>query len=89
MGEEREDPQKLKRIAADAYDYEIDPRWADYWSNILIPPHMASRSDVVAHFKRKFYQRYIVRFSSFPFIYRENFFCALAICDFPSGFCSL
>lgn len=59
MGEEREDPQKLKRIAADAYDYEIDPRWADYWSNILIPPHMASRSDVVAHFKRKFYQRYI------------------------------
>ncbi|XVF20507.1 hypothetical protein REPUB_Repub12eG0006500 [Reevesia pubescens] len=59
MGEEREDPQKLKRIAAAAYDYENDPRWADYWSNILIPPHMASRSDVVDHFKRKFYQRYI------------------------------
>lgn len=62
MGEEREDdPQKLKRIAAAAYDYENDPRWADYWSNILIPPHMASRSDVVDHYKRKFYQRYIVR----------------------------
>ncbi|GMI69004.1 hypothetical protein like AT3G02420 [Hibiscus trionum] len=59
MGEEREDPQKLKRIAAAAYDYELDPRWADYWSNILIPPHLASRSDVVDHFKRKFYQRYI------------------------------
>ncbi|GLU10829.1 hypothetical protein SLE2022_276100 [Rubroshorea leprosula] len=59
MGEEREDPQKLKRIAAAAYDYENDPRWADYWSNILIPPHMASRSDVVDHFKHKFYQRYI------------------------------
>ncbi|XP_022734364.1 transmembrane protein 33 homolog [Durio zibethinus] len=59
MGEEREDPQKLKRIAAAAYDYENDLRWADYWSNILIPPHMASRSDVVDHFKRKFYQRYI------------------------------
>ncbi|XVE77440.1 hypothetical protein DITRI_Ditri13aG0062800 [Diplodiscus trichospermus] len=59
MGEEREDPQKLKRIAAAAYDYENDPRWADYWSNILIPPHMASRSDVVDHFKSKFYQRYI------------------------------
>ncbi|KAK8995526.1 hypothetical protein V6N11_075799 [Hibiscus sabdariffa] len=59
MGEEREDPQKLKRIAAAAYDYDNDPRWADYWSNILIPPHMASRSDVVDHFKRKFYQRYI------------------------------
>ncbi|KAL4366298.1 hypothetical protein GQ457_05G005600 [Hibiscus cannabinus] len=61
MGEEREDgdPQKLKGIAAAAYDYDNDPRWADYWSSILIPPHMASRSDGVDHFKRKFYQRYI------------------------------
>ncbi|XWS46442.1 hypothetical protein CRYUN_Cryun14cG0067000 [Craigia yunnanensis] len=59
MAEEREDLQKLKRIAAAVYDYENDPRWPDYWSNILIPPHMASRSDVVDHFKRKFYQRYI------------------------------
>ncbi|KAI4346801.1 hypothetical protein L6164_007669 [Bauhinia variegata] len=59
MGEEREDPQKQKKIAAAAYEYENDPRWADYWSNVLIPPHMASRSDVVDHFKRKFYQRYI------------------------------
>ncbi|XP_074279342.1 uncharacterized protein LOC141604751 [Silene latifolia] len=56
MGEEE---QKLKRVAASSYDYENDARWADYWSNILIPPHMASRSDVVDHFKRKFYQRYI------------------------------
>ncbi|XP_059295234.1 uncharacterized protein LOC132048343 isoform X2 [Lycium ferocissimum] len=54
-----EDAQKLKRIAAAAYDYENDPKWADYWSNILIPPHMGSRSDVVDHFKRKFYHRYI------------------------------
>ncbi|KAK3204147.1 hypothetical protein Dsin_018193 [Dipteronia sinensis] len=59
MGEEREDPQKIKRIAAAAYDYENDARWADYWSNILIPPNMPSRADVVNHFKRKFYQRYI------------------------------
>ncbi|KAK9924762.1 hypothetical protein M0R45_033114 [Rubus argutus] len=59
MGEEREDPQKLKKIAAAAYDYENDPRWADYWSNILIPPHMASSSDVIAHFKQKFYKRFI------------------------------
>lgn len=66
MGEGGEDDsQKLKRIAAAAYDYENDPRWADYWSNILIPPHMGSRSDVVDHFKHKFYQRYIVRFLSF------------------------
>ncbi|CAK9143853.1 unnamed protein product [Ilex paraguariensis] len=58
MGEE-EDPQKLKRIGAASFDYDNDPRWAEYWSNILIPPHMTSRSDVVDHFKRKFYQRYV------------------------------
>lgn len=49
----------MKKMAAASYDYENDPRWGDYWSNILIPPHMASRSDVVDHFKCKFYQRYI------------------------------
>ncbi|XP_039157952.1 transmembrane protein 33 homolog [Eucalyptus grandis] len=59
MGEEKEDPQKLRRIAAAAYDYENDPNWADYWSNILIPPQMSSRPDVVDHYKRKFYQRFI------------------------------
>ncbi|KAK4416294.1 hypothetical protein Salat_2454900 [Sesamum alatum] len=58
-GGDGEDPQKLKRMAAAAYDYDNDPRWADYWSNVLIPPHMASRIDVVNHFKHKFYQRYI------------------------------
>ncbi|XP_008800886.2 transmembrane protein 33 homolog isoform X1 [Phoenix dactylifera] len=59
MGEGDDDPQRIKKIAAAAYDYESDPRWSEYWSNILIPPHMASRSDVVDHFKRKFYQRFI------------------------------
>ncbi|KAL7190682.1 hypothetical protein ACSBR2_022873 [Camellia fascicularis] len=59
MGGQEEDPQRLKRIAAAAYDYDNDSRWPEYWSNILIPPHMASRSDVVDHYKRKFYQRYI------------------------------
>ncbi|XP_004304152.1 PREDICTED: transmembrane protein 33 homolog [Fragaria vesca subsp. vesca] len=59
MGEEREDPQRLKKIAAAAYDYENDPRWADYWANILIPPHMSSSPDVISHFKQKFYKRYI------------------------------
>ncbi|KAJ4960298.1 hypothetical protein NE237_020208 [Protea cynaroides] len=58
MGEDQ-DPQRLKKIAAASYDYDNDLRWADYWSNILIPPHMASRPEVVQHFKRKFYQRYI------------------------------
>ncbi|XP_042478189.1 transmembrane protein 33 homolog [Macadamia integrifolia] len=56
---EDQDPQRLKKIAAASYDYDNDPRWAEYWSNILIPPHMASSPDVVEYFKRKFYQRYI------------------------------
>lgn len=49
----------MKKIAAKAYEYDNDPRWAEYWSNILIPPQMASRSDVINHYKRKFYQRFI------------------------------
>ncbi|KVI09020.1 hypothetical protein Ccrd_012583 [Cynara cardunculus var. scolymus] len=59
MGEEEQNPQKMKKIAAATYDFDNDPRWADYWSNVLMPPHMASRSDVITHYKRKFYQRYI------------------------------
>lgn len=61
MGGEDGENQILRRIAAETYDYENDSRWADYWSNLLIPPHMASLDSVVDHFKRKFYQRYIVR----------------------------
>ncbi|KAG8069115.1 hypothetical protein GUJ93_ZPchr0005g15779 [Zizania palustris] len=53
--------QEQKRAAVAAYDYDGDARWADYWSNILVPPHLASRPDVVDHYKRKFYQRYIDR----------------------------
>jgi hypothetical protein len=56
--------QEQKRAAAAAYDYEGDARWADYWSNVLVPPNLASRPDVVDHFKRKFYQRYIVSSAS-------------------------
>ncbi|KAF3334881.1 transmembrane protein 33 [Carex littledalei] len=51
--------QRAKRAAAAAYDYEGDPRWSEYWSNVLLPPHMAIRPEVIEHFKRKFYQRYI------------------------------
>nr|CAB3464286.1 unnamed protein product [Digitaria exilis] len=53
--------QEQKRAAAAAYDYDGDARWSDYWSNVLVPPNLASRPDVVDHFKRKFYQRYIDR----------------------------
>nr|GEW93848.1 probable isoprenylcysteine alpha-carbonyl methylesterase ICMEL2 [Tanacetum cinerariifolium] len=59
MGE-KEEEEELKKIGgASSYDYENDSRWSDYWSNILIPPHMSSRSDVIDHYKRKFYHRYI------------------------------
>jgi RNA polymerase primary sigma factor len=53
--------QAQKRAAAAAYDYEGDARWSDYWSNVLVPPNLASRPDVIDHLKRKFYQRYIDR----------------------------
>ncbi|KAG2625388.1 uncharacterized protein LOC120700478 isoform X1 [Panicum virgatum] len=53
--------QAEKRAAAAAYDYEGDARWSGYWSNILVPPNLASRPDVIDHYKRKFYQRYIDR----------------------------
>ncbi|KAI3844925.1 hypothetical protein MKX03_019300 [Papaver bracteatum] len=56
---QHEDEQRIKRVLAESYDYENDSRWADYWSNILIPPQLASRLDVINHYKRKFYQRYI------------------------------
>lgn len=59
MGEGDNDPQKIKRIAAAAYDYEGDPRWADYWENVLLPPAMADDLKVKDHFKRKFYKRHI------------------------------
>ena len=61
---EQEQEQKRAAAAAAAYDYEGDARWADYWSNVLLPPNLASRPDVVDHFKRKFYQRYIVSSAS-------------------------
>ncbi|KAI4992076.1 hypothetical protein ZWY2020_041939 [Hordeum vulgare] len=52
--------QEAKRAVAVAYDYAADQRWADYWSNVLVPLHLAARPDVVAHFCRKFCQRFIV-----------------------------
>ncbi|KAJ7295989.1 hypothetical protein O6H91_Y150900 [Diphasiastrum complanatum] len=54
--------QKEKKAAAQGYDYEQDGRWAEYWSNVLVPAHLAGRPEVLQHFKLKFYQRHIVRF---------------------------
>ncbi|XP_051200983.1 uncharacterized protein [Lolium perenne] len=53
--------QEQKRTAAEAYDYEGDARWADYWSNVLVPPHLAAKPEVVAHFRGKFYHRFVDR----------------------------
>ncbi|KMZ59439.1 hypothetical protein ZOSMA_68G00260 [Zostera marina] len=58
-GENETHLQEVKRVEAAVYDYDKDPRWSEYWSNVLIPPNLASRSYVVDHFKRKFYQKYI------------------------------
>ncbi|KAI4388967.1 hypothetical protein MLD38_001247 [Melastoma candidum] len=59
MAEDRDESQKLKMIAASSYDYDNDPRWSDYWSNVLVPDNLAYRPGVIDHYKRKFYQRYI------------------------------
>eukprot|EP00250_Pteridium_aquilinum_P026547 c33174_g1_i1 orf=66-1076(+) len=53
-----EDAQHLKKAAALAYDYESDPRWSEYWSNVLVPDNRP-KSEVERYFKFKFYQRNI------------------------------
>ncbi|KAF3327863.1 hypothetical protein FCM35_KLT06469 [Carex littledalei] len=32
----KQDPSSAKRTAAAVYDYEGDPRWSKYWSNVLL-----------------------------------------------------
>lgn len=55
-----DDLQRVVRAAAASYDYERDPRWVDFWSNnVFVSPSEASRPEVIEHFKRKFYQRFI------------------------------
>jgi hypothetical protein len=71
--------QEQKRAAAAAYDYEGDARWADYWSNVLVPPHLAAKPEVLGHFRRKFYQRYIVSFP--PFSLPLNYFLAWVLSE--------
>jgi hypothetical protein len=61
-----DDDQHLKKAAALAYDYDSDPRWSEYWSNVLIPQNR-SKSDVERYFKFKFYQRNIVSSSLLRF----------------------
>lgn len=53
--------QVEKRAAAEAYDFDSDSRWSNYWNNVLIPPQMSARPEVRRHYQLKFYQRYIVR----------------------------
>ncbi|KAL6614851.1 hypothetical protein ACP70R_037121 [Stipagrostis hirtigluma subsp. patula] len=45
--------------AAAAYDYERDPRWAEYRASLAVPPHLASHPVVRAHFQHKFYRRFV------------------------------
>ncbi|MCO5586632.1 hypothetical protein L7F22_040573 [Adiantum nelumboides] len=53
-----EEEQQLKKAAALAYDYDSDPRWAEYISNVLVPDNRP-KTEVERHLKFKFYQRNI------------------------------
>ncbi|KAH7430881.1 hypothetical protein KP509_08G018600 [Ceratopteris richardii] len=53
-----DDEQHLKKAAALAYDYDNDPRWAEYMSNVLVPDNRP-KSEVERYLKFKFYQRNI------------------------------
>ena len=58
------DAQAHKRTTAEAYAFQDDSRWSDYWNNILLPPHLSSRPEVRRHFQLNFYQRFFVRATS-------------------------
>ncbi|CAL4962431.1 unnamed protein product [Urochloa decumbens] len=50
--------------AASAYDYERDPRWAEYRASSAVPPHLFTDPYVRAHLQHKFYHRFVD--SNFP-----------------------
>eukprot|EP00249_Psilotum_nudum_P011079 c22955_g1_i1 orf=720-1724(-) len=54
-----EGQQHLKKAAALAFDYESDPRWAEYCTNVFVPTHLSSKPEVSRYLKFKFYKRYI------------------------------
>ncbi|CAD6237739.1 unnamed protein product [Miscanthus lutarioriparius] len=45
--------------AAAAYDYERDPRWAEYRASSAVPPHLFSHPYVRAQLQQKFYRRFV------------------------------
>lgn len=53
-----DEAQQLKKAAALAYDYDSDPRWGEYMSNVLVPENRP-KSEVERYLKFKFYQRNI------------------------------
>jgi hypothetical protein len=48
-------------VAAAAYDYERDPRWAEYRASSAVPPHLFTDPYVRSHLQHKFYRRFVVR----------------------------
>jgi hypothetical protein len=44
----------------------LDVQWVGYWSNVIVPPHLASLPNVVDHFKRKFYHEYTMSLIKLP-----------------------
>lgn len=65
--------QAQKRATAEAYNFDEDARWSDYWNNVLIPPQMTSRPEVKRHFQLKFYQRFIVCAAYLPPVNIEEY----------------
>jgi len=54
-------PSRGAAAAAAAYDYERDPRWAEYRASSTVPPHLFTDPYVRAHLQHKFYRRFVVR----------------------------
>jgi hypothetical protein len=61
MGEPSSSSWPSWGAAAAAYDYERDPRWAEYRASSAVPPHLFTDPYVRAHLQHKFYRRFVVR----------------------------
>ncbi|PUZ55637.1 hypothetical protein GQ55_5G228300 [Panicum hallii var. hallii] len=59
MGEASSSSWPSWGAAAAAYDYERDPRWAEYRASSAVPPHLFTDPYVRAHLQHKFYRRFV------------------------------
>jgi len=61
MGDDASSSSWPSTGAAAAYDYERDPRWAEYRASSAVLPHLFSHPYVRAQLQQKFYRRFVVR----------------------------